>query len=127
MLLASMAGCVLVLQGTCVAANMPEAQPATQPEAVAAPFRDVPATHWAFEAVEKLRRAGIMVGYPDGTFGGQAAPLSPRPGAGVEEAQSLGTDSVPATVWAKWPSVPAFGGFLNSGARGGRHVWRPYW
>ncbi len=37
---------------------------------VAAPFPDVPPNHWAFEAVEKLRNAGILIGYPDGTFGG---------------------------------------------------------
>jgi hypothetical protein len=94
---------------------------------VSPPFPDVPKGHWAFEAVEKVRQAGIMIGYPDGTFGGQAAPLSPWSGAGVEEAQSLGTDTISTVVWAKWPSVPAFGDFLNSGARGGRHVWRPYW
>lgn len=32
------------------------------------PFPDVPVDHWAFDAVEKLRRSGIIVGYPSGTF-----------------------------------------------------------
>jgi hypothetical protein len=110
---------------------------------VSPPFPDVPKGHWAFEAVEKVRQAGIMIGYPDGTFEGgsgrssrQVAPVFPRAshyphlGAGprgVGKARPLGTDSVSTVVWAKWPSVPAFGDFLNSGARGGRHVWRPYW
>lgn len=32
------------------------------------PFPDVPTHHWAFDAVEKLRKTGIIVGHPDGTF-----------------------------------------------------------
>ncbi len=110
---------------------------------VSPPFPDVPKGHWAFEAVEKVRQAGIMIGYPDGTFEGgsgrssaQAALLSPgashcpRPVArrrGVGEAQPLATDSISVAVWAKWRSVSALEDFPNSGARGGRHVWRPYW
>jgi hypothetical protein len=35
---------------------------------IAAPFRDVPKTHWAFEAVERLRQSGIVIGTPDGAF-----------------------------------------------------------
>jgi len=37
---------------------------------VAPPFSDVPKNHWAFEAVEKLRQSGIVVGYSDGAFVG---------------------------------------------------------
>ena len=33
-----------------------------------APFSDVPSKHWAYWAVEKLRRRGIVTGYPGGTF-----------------------------------------------------------
>jgi hypothetical protein len=44
-----------------------------RPPYVAAPFPDVPPTHWAYEAVEKLRQAGIMIGYPGGTFGARTA------------------------------------------------------
>ncbi|MBN8689148.1 MAG: S-layer homology domain-containing protein, partial [Armatimonadetes bacterium] len=29
-------------------------------------FPDVPENHWAFEAIENLKREGILVGYPDG-------------------------------------------------------------
>ncbi len=31
-------------------------------------FSDVPKTHWAYEAIQKASNAGIMIGYPDGTF-----------------------------------------------------------
>jgi hypothetical protein len=31
-------------------------------------FPDVPKSHWAFASVEKLRYAGIVIGYPAGTF-----------------------------------------------------------
>ncbi|MCS7232779.1 MAG: S-layer homology domain-containing protein [Synergistetes bacterium] len=34
------------------------------------PFVDVPLNHWAYDAVKKLSAAGIVVGYPDGTFQG---------------------------------------------------------
>lgn len=33
-------------------------------------FPDVPANHWAYEYVTKLRQAGILTGYPDGNFAG---------------------------------------------------------
>ncbi len=35
------------------------------------PFRDVPPDHFAYEAIEKLTRSGLMGGYPDGTFKGR--------------------------------------------------------
>ena len=34
------------------------------------PFSDVPAGHWAYASVSKLAAAGIVDGYPDGTFKG---------------------------------------------------------
>jgi hypothetical protein len=34
-------------------------------------FPDVADTHWAFEAVARLKKEGIITGYPDGTFKGQ--------------------------------------------------------
>lgn len=33
------------------------------------PFRDVPADHWAADAIRAVRDAGLMSGRPDGTFG----------------------------------------------------------
>jgi hypothetical protein len=44
-----------------------ESTPSPKPP-IAAPFRDVPKTHWAFEAVERLRQSGIVIGTPDGAF-----------------------------------------------------------
>lgn len=38
--------------------------------AFANPFSDVPAKHWAYDAVNKLVQAGIVDGYGDGTFRG---------------------------------------------------------
>jgi len=32
---------------------------------------DVPLNHWAYDAVQSLSAKGIIVGYPDGTFGGE--------------------------------------------------------
>lgn len=34
------------------------------------PFSDVRADHWAYDAIVKLAAAGLIEGYPDGTFGG---------------------------------------------------------
>jgi hypothetical protein len=36
----------------------------------AAPFTDLPAKHWAYEAVDKLVKANLIEGYSDGTFRG---------------------------------------------------------
>ncbi|MEN6357558.1 MAG: S-layer homology domain-containing protein [Armatimonadota bacterium] len=35
------------------------------------PFTDVPTDHWAYDAVNQLQQDGILIGYPDGTFGGK--------------------------------------------------------
>ena len=37
---------------------------------LANPFVDVPLNHWAYDAVQSLAAKGVIVGYPDGTFGG---------------------------------------------------------
>ena len=39
--------------------------------AAANPFVDVPAKHWAYDAVSKLAKAGILDGYGDGTYRGE--------------------------------------------------------
>ncbi|MDR3691775.1 MAG: S-layer homology domain-containing protein, partial [Fimbriimonas sp.] len=33
-------------------------------------FPDVPENHWAFEALQRLKKDGLLVGYPDGLFRG---------------------------------------------------------
>lgn len=38
--------------------------------AVAAPFTDVPAGHWAEEALKAVVEAGVITGFPDGSFRG---------------------------------------------------------
>ncbi|MBE3113187.1 MAG: S-layer homology domain-containing protein [Actinobacteria bacterium] len=37
---------------------------------LANPFADVPLNHWAYDAVDYLAARGVVIGYPDGTFGG---------------------------------------------------------
>ena len=34
------------------------------------PFSDVPAGHWAYDSISKLAAAGVVEGYPDGSFKG---------------------------------------------------------
>ncbi|MDQ2687645.1 MAG: S-layer homology domain-containing protein [Armatimonadota bacterium] len=41
--------------------------------AASGPFADVPADHWAYSAVDTLQKAGIVIGYPDGTYSGKRA------------------------------------------------------
>ena len=50
--------------GLCEAFDLPA--PATEP--VPGPFKDVPGTHPAAAAIAAVKAAGLMVGYPDGTF-----------------------------------------------------------
>lgn len=38
--------------------------------AAANPFSDVPADHWAYDAVSQLAKDGVIEGYGDGTFNG---------------------------------------------------------
>jgi len=42
---------------------------------LANPFVDVPLNHWAYDSVQSLAAKGVVVGFPDGTFGG-ANPLT---------------------------------------------------
>jgi len=44
-----------------------------QGTAASGPFADVPADHWAYSSVDTLQKAGIVIGYPDGTYGGKRA------------------------------------------------------
>jgi len=40
-------------------------------QAASGPFADVPTDHWAYASVDTLQKAGIVIGYPDGTYGGR--------------------------------------------------------
>ena len=39
--------------------------------ASATPFSDVPANHWAYQAIQSLAADGLVEGYPDGKFKGE--------------------------------------------------------
>ncbi|HEV2281940.1 MAG TPA: S-layer homology domain-containing protein [bacterium] len=41
--------------------------------AIAQPFADVPADHWAYDAIAELAAKGLIEGYPDGAFEGDRA------------------------------------------------------
>lgn len=43
---------------------------AITPVLAKSPFADVPADHWAYDSVVELAAAGLIEGYPDGTYGG---------------------------------------------------------
>ncbi|MDR3353436.1 MAG: S-layer homology domain-containing protein [Synergistaceae bacterium] len=43
---------------------------ASQSVAATNPFMDVPASHWAYDAVAQLASRGVISGYPDGSFKG---------------------------------------------------------
>ena len=69
------AGATMLL-GTAVGIALPataHAQAAPATGAASGPFADVPADHWAYTAVNTLQKAGIVIGYPDGTYGGRRA------------------------------------------------------
>ena len=71
----SLAAGATMLLGTAVGIALPataHAQAATT-GAASGPFADVPADHWAYTAVNTLQKAGIVIGYPDGTYGGRRA------------------------------------------------------
>ena len=43
---------------------------AMPPAVRATPFADVPANHWAYQAIQSLAADGLIDGYPDGSFNG---------------------------------------------------------
>lgn len=76
--------------------------PGHEAEGLAAgrPFADVPRDHWAYEAVEELRRLGILRGYPPAAI--RPVPskeVAPRPKIEPRE---------PGTQKAGRPRRPAF-------------------
>lgn len=63
---------VLIAGASMLVLGVPAISMAQTP-AASGPFADVPADHWAYQAVDTLQKAGIVIGYPDGTYGGKRA------------------------------------------------------
>lgn len=73
----------------------------------AAPFPDVPVTHWAVRYIDAAKRSGLVTGYPDGSFRPQddisraeIATLVVRAGGFVSLTGGPGFSDVPTTHWA---------------------------
>jgi hypothetical protein len=69
----------------------------------AAPFRDVPAAHWAAPFVAAAREAGWMAGYGDGQFRPDR-PLT-RAEAATLLQRAFGRPAAPADAVVPWPDV----------------------
>jgi hypothetical protein len=54
---------------------------------ISPPFSDVPKTHWAYQAVNMLRKAGIVIGEGDGRFLSRSHGASQIPSLKDEDAQ----------------------------------------
>ena len=65
-------------------------------QAASGPFADVPTDHWAYQSVDTLQKAGIVIGYPDGTYGGRR-PMT-RYEFAVAIARLLARQSAPAAT-----------------------------
>lgn len=65
--------------------------------AAANPFADVPADHWAYDAVAKLSEEGVVVGYSDGTYRGQQNITRYEMAAIIARAMATNQDASPAT------------------------------
>lgn len=53
-----------------------------------APFPDVPRDHWAYDAVEQLRKMGILIGYPPEHAAKKVpAPVKRKPGSSPQRAR----------------------------------------
>lgn len=61
--------------------------------AAANPFSDVPADHWAYEAVAQLAAEGVVEGYGDGSYRGQQEITRFEMAQMVAKAMAKGVDS----------------------------------
>ncbi len=64
--------------------------------AQAAPFADTPTNHWAYEAVQDLAKKGIVIGYPDGTYGGKRPMTRYEFAVAIDRALSTVSDMIKA-------------------------------
>ena len=79
-------------------------------------FVDVPTDHWAYDAVNQLQRVGIIVGYPDGTFGGKRAMTRYEFAVAIARllplinGDTVISNDVDLSGYAKKSDIPAFSG-----------------
>ena len=73
--------------------------------AQAAPFLDTPTNHWAYEAVQDLAKKGIVIGYPDGTYGGKRPMTRYEFAVALDRALRNVADMTSATPPAGTPAV----------------------
>jgi len=71
------------------------------------PFPDVPANHWAFEAISQLAQDGYLKGYPNGKFLGQRPMTRYEAAFLVNEAVSSLKDKIAAGQTAEQSDVAA--------------------
>ena len=67
-------------------------------------FVDVPADHWAYQAVENLRKQGILLGYPDGRLRGKRTVTRYEAAAGLNRVLGVVRAEKPRVTTA--PGLP---------------------
>ncbi|MGQ9807454.1 MAG: S-layer homology domain-containing protein [Armatimonadota bacterium] len=82
------------------------------------PFADVPIDHWAYEAVSQLQDHGIIIGYPDGTFGGKRAMTRYEFAMAISRAIPVIADMVPKVSGATGPSETQIKQWINDAVKG---------
>ncbi len=82
------------------------------------PFADVPIDHWAYEAVSQLQDHGIIIGYPDGTFGGKRAMTRYEFAMAISRAIPVIADMVPKVTGATGPSEAQIKQWINDAVKG---------
>ncbi len=95
-------------------------------------FSDVPPNHWAYEAITTMARAGIIVGFPDGTFRPNnlvlrsefAKIMTIATGVPIDNNALSPFDDVPYSHWAKnWIVAARY--YLTGMTIGNRHMFLP--
>lgn len=82
------------------------------------PFADVPIDHWAYEAVSQLQDHGIIIGYPDGTFGGKRAMTRYEFAMAISRAIPVIADMVPKVSGATGPSEAQIKQWIDDAVKG---------
>jgi hypothetical protein len=75
-------------------------------------FVDVPTDHWAYQAVENLRKEGIIVGYPDARLRGKRTVTRYEAAVGLDRFYRQATSKIPqrrstAIPGARGPAGPS--------------------